>query len=105
GLTFFMFSLMFGLGIAQSVVTEKQTRVVELLVATIPVRPLLAGKLAGNSLLVFGQVAVLALLTPVALRLGDQEELLAMVSGAVGWFVPFFIFGFLLLAALWAAAG
>src|SRR5690606_21302631 len=36
GLTFFMFSLMFGLGIAQSVVTEKQTRVVELLVATIP---------------------------------------------------------------------
>lgn len=105
GLIFFMLALMFGTRIAQSVVTEKQTRVVEILVSTIPVRALLAGKLAGNAILVFGQVAVLALLAPVALRIGGQSAVLTMMSDAIAWFVPFFIFGFLLLAAMWAASG
>jgi ABC-2 type transport system permease protein len=38
GLVFFMSALTFGMIIAQSVVEEKQTRVVELLMSTIPVR-------------------------------------------------------------------
>lgn len=104
-LVFFMLSLGFGMTIAQSVVTEKQTRIVEILVATVPVRALLAGKISGLSLLAFGQVAVLALLTPIALRIGGQEELLDMIGGALGWFVPFFVLGFVLLAGMWAVAG
>jgi ABC-2 type transport system permease protein len=102
---FFIFALGFGMAIAQSVVTEKQTRIVEILVATIPVRALLAGKVAGHSLLAFGQVAVLVILTPVALSIGEYDELLEMVGGALGWFVPFFILGFVLLAGIWAVAG
>lgn len=104
-MVFFIFSIGFGMAIAQSVVTEKQTRIVEILVATISVRALLAGKIAGYSLLVFAQVAVLAILTPVALRIGEQGDLLSSLSGVLGWFVPFFILGFILLAALWAVAG
>ncbi|NDL60470.1 ABC transporter permease [Phytoactinopolyspora mesophila] len=104
-LIFFMFAMSFGMAIAQSVVTEKQTRIVEILVATIPVRTLLAGKIVGYSLLVFGQVAVLAVLTPVALRAGEQDDLLDVIGGALGWFVPFFILGFVLLAGMWAVAG
>jgi ABC-2 type transport system permease protein len=104
GMTFLVFGASFGTGIAQSVVTEKQTRVVEILVATVPVRALLAGKIIGHSLLVFAQVAVLALLAPVALRAGGQGLLLAMIGPALGWFVPFFVLGFVLLAAMWAAA-
>ncbi|NED94588.1 ABC transporter permease [Phytoactinopolyspora alkaliphila] len=104
-LVFFMFSVGFGMAIAQSVVTEKQTRIVEILVATVPVRALLTGKIIGFSLLVFAQVAVLGLMTPVALRLGGQDELLTDLGPVLGWFVPYFILGFVLLASMWAVAG
>jgi ABC-2 type transport system permease protein len=103
----FMF-LMFGMGgvaIAQSTVTEKQTRVVEILVSTVPVKALLAGKIIGHSLLTIGQAAVLVLAAPIALSLGKQDMLLTLIGPALGWFVPFLCFGFVLLAAMWAVAG
>lgn len=96
---------MSGVAIAQSTVTEKQTRIVEILVATIPVRALLAGKIVGHSLLTIGQVVVVAVAAPIALRLGGHGELLAVVAPALAWFVPFLCLGFLLLAAVWAVAG
>ncbi|WP_199440102.1 ABC transporter permease [Umezawaea beigongshangensis] len=103
-LTFLVFG-MGGTAIAQSTVTEKQTRIVEILVATVPVRALLAGKIVGHTLLTLGQVLVLAVVTPVALRLGGHSELLALVAPALAWFVPFLVLGFVLLAAMWAVAG
>ncbi|HEX6342496.1 ABC transporter permease [Umezawaea sp.] len=107
-LVFALFFLLFGMGgaaIAQSTVTEKQTRIVEILVSTVPIRSLLAGKILGHVLLTMGQVVVLALAAPIALRLADQGELLAVVAPALGWFVPFLCLGFVLLAAMWAVAG
>jgi ABC-2 type transport system permease protein len=103
-LVFFTFGIS-GVAIAQSVMTEKQTRIVEILVATVPVRALLAGKIFAYSLLVFGEVGVLALLTPIALRLGDMGILLSLIGPALGWFVPFFLLGYVLLASMWAVAG
>jgi ABC-2 type transport system permease protein len=103
-LVFFMFT-MTGIGIAQSVVIEKQTRIVEILAATVPVRALLTGKIVAFSLLTFGQVAVLAIVAPLALRVGEQRALLSLIAPGLGWFVPFFILGYVLLAAMWAAAG
>ncbi|WP_166347507.1 ABC transporter permease [Phytoactinopolyspora limicola] len=104
-LVFFMASFIFGMAIAQSVVTEKQTRIIEILVATVPVRALLTGKIAGHSVLAFGQITVIALATPVALRLGGHDDLLSTIAGPLGWFVPFFALGFVLLACMWAVAG
>ncbi len=110
-LTSFAFALIFfifgmsGVGIAQSVVTEKQTRIVEILVATIPVRALLAGKIAAYSLLVFGEIAVLAMLAPIALQAGDLGPLLDLIAPSLGWFVPFFLLGYVLLASIWAVTG
>ena len=104
GLVFFISALTFGQIIAQSVVEEKQTRVVELLMSTIPVRALLAGKVLGNSILAFTQIALIALMTGVGLLVTDQTALLALVGPAVLWFVVFFLFGFVLLASLFAAA-
>lgn len=103
-LVFFIFG-MSGIGIAQSVVTEKQTRIVEILVATVPIRALLAGKVAAYSLLTFGQVGLLALLTPIALRAGDMGLLLSLIGPSLGWFVPFFVLGYILLASMWAVTG
>ncbi|GAB2976240.1 ABC transporter permease [Saccharothrix stipae] len=107
-MVFALLFLMFGMGgaaIAQSTVTEKQTRIVEILVATVPVRALLAGKIVGHALLTIGQVLVIAVAAPVALRLGGHSELLAAIAPGLGWFVPFMVLGFVLLAAMWAVAG
>ena len=101
----FLIFAMGGVAIAQSTVVEKQTRIVEILVSTIPVRALLAGKIVGHALLNIGQVAILAVAAPIALGIGGQEELLTLMAPALGWFVPFMLFGFVLLAAIWAVAG
>lgn len=107
-MVFALLFLIFGMGgaaIAQSTVTEKQTRIVEILVSTVPIRALLAGKIVGHALLTLGQAVVLAVAAPVALRLGGQSDLLALIAPALGWFVPFLFAGFVLLAAMWAVAG
>ena len=104
GLGFFMSAVTFGSTIAQSVVEEKSTRVVEILMSTIPVRTLLAGKVLGNSILAFGQIALIALLAGVGLLITGQSTLLGALGPSIIWFIVFFTFGFILLAALFAAA-
>jgi ABC-2 type transport system permease protein len=104
GLVFFMSAMTFGTTIAQSVVEEKQTRVVEILLSTISARILLAGKVIGNSLLAFAQILATAILASVALMLTGQRSLLSSLGPSVIWFVVFFVFGFVLIAALYAAA-
>jgi ABC-2 type transport system permease protein len=101
----FLLFAMGGAAIAQSTVTEKQTRIVEILVSTIPVRALLAGKIVGHAILTLGQVVVLAIAAPIALSLGGHQDLLSIMAPALGWFVPFMCLGFVLLAAIWAVAG
>jgi ABC-2 type transport system permease protein len=103
GLVFFMSAVTFGATIAQSVVEEKQTRVVEILMSTIPVRALLAGKVLGNSLLAFGQIVVIGALAGLGLLVTGQKVLLASVGPSIIWFVVFFAFGFVLLASLYSA--
>ncbi len=103
GIIFFMSAITFGQVIAQSVVEEKQTRIVEILMSTVPVRTLLAGKILGNSLLAFGQIAVIAVLAGVAMLATGQDLLLADIGGALVWFVILFAAGFVLLASLYAA--
>jgi ABC-2 type transport system permease protein len=103
---FFFTSLTFGLQIAQSVTEEKQTRVVEILVAAIPVRALLAGKVIGGAVLAFGQITLIAVCGFVGARVaGGDGNLISLLGPAIGWFVPFFVVGFVMLAALWAAVG
>ena len=104
---FFQIVVLFGYSIAQSVVQEKQTRVIELLVTTVPVRQLLIGKIFGNGLLAFGQILVLVVAGVAALRIA-QPDLLDTIPGipsAAAWFLVFFVLGFAMLSCLWAAAG
>jgi ABC-2 type transport system permease protein len=102
GLVFFMSAMTFGQTIAQSVVEEKQTRVVEVLLSTISARTLMAGKVLGNSILAFAQIAVIAVLASGGLLVTGQHVLLASVGPSVIWFVVFFIIGFVMLASLYA---
>ena len=104
GLIFFMAALTFGSTIAQSVVEEKQTRVVELLISAVPVRALLAGKVIGNTILAMGQIIGLAAIAIIGFTATGQSSLLAGLGAPIAWFAVFFLFGFILLAALFAAA-
>lgn len=104
GIVFLFAASMFGGTIAQSVVEEKQTRVVELLISAIPVRSLLAGKVIGNTILAMGQILILAAIAVVGLTITDQTALLQGLGGPIAWFAVFFLFGFILLASLFAAA-
>jgi ABC-2 type transport system permease protein len=103
---FFITSFTFGLLIAQTVTEEKQTRIVEILVSAVPVRALLAGKVAAMTLLAFAQIALIALVSFVGMRIADVEPgVVSLIGPAIGWFIPFFVLGFLMLAALWAGVG
>ncbi|MFD5214355.1 ABC transporter permease [Microbacterium sp. NPDC058345] len=104
GVVFLMAASTFGGTIAQSVVEEKQTRVVELLISAIPTRALLAGKVIGNTVLAMAQIVLLAAIAVVGLIVTGQNALLAGIGAPVLWFGVFFLFGFILLAALYAAA-
>lgn len=103
GLVFLMSAVTFGSTIAQSVVEEKQTRIVEILMSTISVRALLAGKVLGNSIMAFGQIVAIGALVSLGMAATGQRALLGDVGPAIVWFAIFFAFGFILLASLYAA--
>lgn len=104
GIAFFMAAMTFGSTIAQNTVQEKQSRIVELLLSTVPPRALLGGKILGNTVLAVGQIAAIAAVAVVGLVVTGQDDLLGMIGAPVAWFVLFFLVGFVLLAALFASA-
>lgn len=103
GIVFMMSAVTFGTTIAQSVVEEKQTRIVEILLATVSARTMLAGKILGNSILAIAQVVAIAALSSVGMLATGQDLLLGELGTALIWFGILFAFGFVLLAALYAA--
>jgi ABC-2 type transport system permease protein len=104
-LVFYMTALGFGMMIAQSVVQEKESRIVEILAAAVPIRSLLWGKVLGNTVLALSQIVVIAGASVIGLIATDQLDILKVVAPVAGWFVVFFVLGFVALAGLWAVAG
>ena len=102
---FLVTALGFGMSIAQSVVQEKESRVVEILAAAVPVRQMLIGKIAGNTLLALAQIVLLVGVGAVMLLLTGRDDLLSGVGPAAIWYVVLFVLGFLALASLWTVAG
>lgn len=103
GIVFFFAAITFGSTIAASVVEEKQTRIVEILLSTVSSRQLLTGKVLGNSVLAFGQIILIAGIAVLGLAVTGQRILLGGLGPSVLWFVLFFAIGFIMLAALFAA--
>ncbi|MFC9966227.1 ABC transporter permease [Nocardia ignorata] len=102
---FYLASILFGMSIAQSVVEEKQNRIVEILASAIPLRQLLIGKVVGNAVLAFGQLVLFVAAGLGGLVFLGKADQLGRIAGAAGWFIVFFVVGFLALASLWAVAG
>ena len=104
-IVFLFTALGFGMTISQSVVQEKESRVVEILAAAVPIRALLWGKVAGNTVLAVGQVVLIAAVGVAGLAATGRAELLRGVGPAVLWYIVFFVLGFVALASLWSVAG
>ncbi len=102
---FYITAVTFGMSIAQSVVQEKESRVVEILAAAVPIRAMLWGKIIGNTVLALAQIVLLAVAGVATLIAVGETELLSAVGPAVAWYVLFFVLGFVALAGLWAVAG
>jgi ABC-2 type transport system permease protein len=67
----------------------EQTRIVEILVSSVPVRALLIGKVAAMTLLAFAQIALIALVTLVGARLADLDPgVMGLLGPAIGWSCP-----------------
>lgn len=102
---FYMAALIFGMAIANSVLEEKQNRVVEILATAIPIRQLLYGKVIGNSVLAFAQIGLFAVVALIGLNITGAASDFGWLLGASGWFIAFFVVGFTALAAVWAVLG
>ena len=102
---FYFASILFGMAIATSVVEEKQSRVVEILVSAVPLRQLLAGKVLGNVLLALGQMVLFVGVGLIGMAFTSYAPQIGLVAASAGWFLVFFLAGFAALACLWAVAG
>jgi ABC-2 type transport system permease protein len=102
---FYTASLMFGITLANSVVEEKQSRIVEIIATAIPLRHLLAGKVLGNTMLAVVQLTLYVAVGLIGLAFTEYSDLIPAISGPIVWFVVFFLAGFGALACLWAVAG
>lgn len=102
-LIYFMSIMMFSQRIAQTVIEEKASRIVELLLSTVTATTVLAGKIIGGTILAVAQVASIVIVALICFAITGQTNLLDMLGPAMVWFVVLFIVGFVLFASLYAA--
>lgn len=104
GLVFFMAAMTFGNTIASSVVEEKQSRIVEILLASTSARVLMFGKVIACTILAFAQIGLTAVAVLAGAAISGNDMVLDKVAEPIAWFIPLFIVGFVMVAALYAAA-
>jgi ABC-2 type transport system permease protein len=96
--------ILFGQFVAQGVVEEKSSRVVELLLATMRPWQLLAGKILGLGLLGLGQMLVIAVIGVAGALAFDVVDLPGRLIGTVVTVVAWFVLGYAFYASVFAAA-
>jgi ABC-2 type transport system permease protein len=106
GLLMYMSLMLVGQIVAQGVVEEKSSRVVELLLATIRPWQLLFGKVLGTGLLGLVQMAIPSILgVGVGIATGTLNIALGDSIGAVAWALLWYVVGFAIYAMVFAALG
>jgi ABC-2 type transport system permease protein len=95
----------YGAMVLSGVVEEKSSRTVEVLLARVPARSLLAGKIAGIGLLGLAQVAATAVAALLAVSLADSFDLPAVRGTVIAWAVVWFVLGYALYATVFGTLG
>lgn len=95
-----------GMAVAQGVVEEKSSRVIEVLLATVRPWQLLAGKVLGIGLASLIQVGIYILAGVVTAKtLGIADSIPFDIAGVGVWVLVWFLIGFLVYALMFAALG
>lgn len=97
--------VIYGNLVLTGVVEEKSSRVVEVLLARLPAKALLGGKVVGIGLLGFGQLAVTAVAALLASMVVDSVDLPAVTGGVLAWVLVWFVLGYALYAMIYGALG
>jgi ABC-2 type transport system permease protein len=106
GILIYLALLTYGQTVAQGVVEEKTSRVVELLLSTIRAWQLMAGKVLGIGLVGLLQLALLIGAGVIAgLATGQLTLPASIAAGTIAWAIVWYLLGFFLYALLFAAAG
>ena len=101
----FMSIATYGAMVLSGVVEEKASRVVEVLLARMPARSLLAGKIAGIGLLGLIQIGLTAVVALVAVNMTDSFDVPAVRGAVLAWVVVWFVLGYALYATVFGALG
>lgn len=106
GILIYMSLLINGQSVAQGVVEEKSSRVVELLLATIRPWQLMAGKVLGIGAVGLVQMVIIGGVGLAAgLGLGVLDISVSTAVGTVVWLVVWFLLGFVAYSLVFAALG
>ncbi|MFO8074783.1 MAG: ABC transporter permease [Egibacteraceae bacterium] len=97
--------IIYGQWVAQGIVEEKQSRVVEVVVSTVTPTQLLAGKVLGIGLLGLLQVLLIAGASVTGLLVGTDLALPTGLGGVIGLVLGWYILGYALYATLFAVSG
>ncbi len=97
--------LTYGIWVATGVVEEKASRVVEVLLATIRPKELLAGKVIGLGILGLGQLLIVAVLGLAIAAASGTIEVDGALIGAAGLSLVWFVLGYAFYACAFAVAG
>ncbi len=95
----------YGMMVAQGVVEEKSSRVVEILLASVRPWQLLLGKVIGLGLVGLTQLVILATAGLVAASVTGVFTLSGFATGTLLWGLLWYLLGFLLYATIYGALG
>ena len=95
----------YGAMVLSGVVEEESSRVVEVPLARMPARNLLAGKVTGIGLLGLAQIAITALVAVAAINIGGSLDVPAVRGIVIAWAVVWFVLGYALYATVFGALG
>lgn len=112
GFVVYFLVFLYGFNVMRSVLEEKTNRIVEVIVSSMKASHLMLGKILGVGAVAMLQVAIWVALGVLASRLGTRVGIPAdaLKSLGLGWgvaapLIGFFVLGFFLYAALFAALG
>ena len=104
-LILFMALVVYGQSVASSVMGEKSSRVIELLLTSVSPRRLLAGKVLGVGALAVAQVGIICATGLIAARVAGGEGIPPSAPEAVALVVGWFILGFAFYSVAYGALG
>jgi ABC-2 type transport system permease protein len=97
--------IIFGIAVASGVVEEKSSRVIEVLMAAVPPRALLAGKILGIGVLGLGQLMLTAVVGLAIASATGAIDLRSADLGTLGVVLVWFVLGYLFYASIYAISG